>query len=444
MQEVEQRNKNLARVILRSDGKVHIAFRGIRSIYATAGNIAELFSDPLDFIESKSFHYRESTFEINRKRVSLDEVLGLTLASVNSDKQIICHFPELFRYIFSASGDEVEENKPLDMKDFEFEAVLSDEKSFLLRYYLEFTNYFKSAPAIKKNIRLRDEVQTAIIREILNTFFEELPEPKEESTVTAIIERSEANHILKANPENAEANMILCSEYATIHQLSVQTVRYYAKQGRIKSAKKDERGRFWIDRNEKPEEWDLRKGRKNKKPGSGPYKRAKAGSAADVEEHIKKKRLFTEAVAPYIHTYEEMDYYVKRNYHEVCWEGRPALIIDVNPDYISSKTGKRNRDLMMEGKSPVVPDRNKEEYVFHVHHVGQHQSSPFAIIPEYDHNGKGLSAVFHQGSPKTNLHGPEFEVLKANFWKNYIKEYDKVGRFAAIPFLNSTRRKDNQ
>lgn len=44
--------ETLARVILRSDGFVHIAFPDIRSIWATAENIMDLFSDPIEFIET--------------------------------------------------------------------------------------------------------------------------------------------------------------------------------------------------------------------------------------------------------------------------------------------------------------------------------------------------------------------------------------------------------
>ena len=60
----------------------------------------ELFADPIDFIEKGSFQYQESTFIANRRRVELEDVLGLTLATVNSDKQIVCDFPELFQYVF--------------------------------------------------------------------------------------------------------------------------------------------------------------------------------------------------------------------------------------------------------------------------------------------------------------------------------------------------------
>lgn len=120
-----------------------------------------MFSDPIEFIESGSQAYKESTFDINRKRTALEDVLGLTLASVNSDKQIICDFPELFQFIFSLNTEK-DKKRTLNMKSFELENILSDEKSFLLRYYLEFTNNLKFSLVIKKNIKLRDEVQFEI------------------------------------------------------------------------------------------------------------------------------------------------------------------------------------------------------------------------------------------------------------------------------------------
>lgn len=430
--------KNLCRVILRSDGSVHIAFRDIRSIQATPANLIELFSDPIEFIEVISKTYKETTFEINRKRVSLEEVLGLSLAVVNSDKQIVCDFPELFQSLFSTAMDEKGRTTPLDMKSFELETMLSDEKSFLLRYYLEFTSTFRAMPTIKKNIKLRNEVQLSIMREILNTFFdEELPTPSPVVTVNEKIQQAESEQLLQSTSSSHEENMVSVVDYALILGTSVQTIYKYVRKGRIRSADKDEHGQIKIDRNDRPINWDMRKGRKRKATDAPKhYKRPSVGSAADVEEHILQKKLFTAAVASYIHTFGEMDYYVKHSYHEVVWNGRPALIIDVNPEYISSATGICNRDLMKAGKAPVVPHREKEEFVFHIHHVGQRSSSPFAIIPEYDHNGKGLSAVFHQGTPNTELHGAEFEAMKMLFWKKYIDEYDKVKEFGKIPYLN--------
>ena len=430
--------ETIARVILRSNGKVHIAFRDIRSIYATPKNILALFSDPIDFINNQSYSYKESTFEINRKRVVLEDVLGLTLASVTSDKQLICDFPELFKYIMLSND---KQDEPLDMSSLVFENALSDEKSYLLRYYLEFTNNIPPLLTIKHNIKLRNDVQNEIIREILNTFFEDnLPEVSSVKDVSSHISQVE-NTIVYPKENNV---MVKVVEYAEIWNISIDTVRTYIRNGRIKSAVKHSSGYYMIDKNEKPIDWDLRKGRKRKKTTSEKfYKRRSTGSAAEVEEHILKLDLFSKRVAPYIHTYEELDYYVKRNYHEVCWDGQTALIIDVNPEYIS-KDGVKNRDLMAKGCAPHIPDRMKDDYVFHIHHIGQNSTSPFAIIPEYDHNGRGLSSVFHPGTPNTELHGPEFEAQKINFWRNYLRNYDESGNFVSIEYINQRRKRNKK
>ena len=450
-------SKNLARVILRSDGSVHIAFYDIRSIYATAENIMKFFSVPIEFIESESQKYEDSTHLINRKRVDLDNVLGLTLASVNSDKQIVCDFPELFQYIMQNS-DEKAAKKHLDMQDFEHKRILSDEKAFLLRYYLEFTRNLQTSLVIKKQIKLRDEVQFAIIREILNAYFtEELSQTKPIADLSQQIIQTQNQKMYSPDPEEPEGEWVTANEYAIMLDVTTQTVLRYIKEGRIKSFTREENGRYRINKNVKPLDWDMRKGRKRKKNGEDKfYKRPAKGSAADVLETIRKNKHFTEAIAPYIRTYDELDYYVKKNYYEVCFSGRPALIIDVNPDYIvpdnkvpqkvrdkyKSEPNKtfRNRDLMKEGFSPVVPHKAKDEYNFDIHHIGGRFTSPFCTIPSFEHNSKELSSVFHQGTPEPNLHSSEFELQKKVFWKNYIEEYDKAGKFTAIPRLNSKKR----
>ena len=89
-----------------------------------------------------------------------------------------------------------------------------------------------------------------------------------------------------------------------------------------------------------------------------------------------------------------MQYYLDKSYHEVCWDGQPALIIDVNPDYVT-KNGEKNRDRMLRGEPPHIPDPTWEDRVYDVHHIGQHPTSPFAIIPSMHHNSADYSIYFH-------------------------------------------------
>lgn len=452
--------KNIARVVLRSDGSVHIVFRDFRSIYATAANLLEFFSSPVEFIETGSHAYKDSTQETNRKRVALDEVPGLTLAIVNSDKQIVCDFPELFQYVSEKAFNDEEKHKKLNMQDFENRNIFPDEKSFLLRYYFDFAKSLHTTMRINKQIKLREEVQFAIVREILNThFLEELPKESPATELSSQIAQSESKALFSKKPSDEE-NYITVNEYALLNNVTPQTVRKYVNSGRLKDVRKTSRGAFLLNKNERPIEWERRGRRKSKKPPEEKrYVCNKNSSAADILESIRRHNYFTDAIAPYIRTSVELEYYIKKNYHEVCWNGRPALIVDVNPDYIvpdhmvpqkvkSKHKGNpekifRNRDLMEEGGAPVVPEKNKDEYLFHVHHVGCRKTSPFCIMPAFDHNSKDLSAALHQGTSDPDLHGPEFDVHKKLFWKEYLRAYDEAGKFSDIPYLNPRRKQKN-
>ena len=443
--------KNIVRVILRSDGSIHIAFEDIRTIYATPGNLMALFSDPMGFIEKGSHSQKDSTAVANRKRVLLDEVLGLTLASVNSDKQIVCDFPELFQYIFANEDTEEKRKKPLRMEDYESRMVLPDEKSFLLRYFLEFTRNLKSRVAIQKNIRLRNEVQIAIMREILNAYFEEeLPEPAKPMDLSGQIDRSETELMYRPEKTDPLANMVTVNEYSKIIGLGPQTIRTYIRDKKLLKVQKVGRS-YYIDKDERPPKYDKRRGKKRKKTGEEKFfRRAMEGSPEEVRAYIHQKQIFSDEVGDFIRTYAEVDYYVKHFYHEVCWNGRYALILDVNPEYIvphnmvpqklknKFKTDPekiyRNRDLMAVGCAPVVPDKNKDQFTFHIHHIGQRPESPFCIIPSFEHNSKELSSIFHQGSSGIELHTVEFEVQKSSFWKEYIHQYDAAQEFNKIPY----------
>ena len=162
-------------------------------------------------------------------------------------------------------------------------------------------------------------------------------------------------------------------------------------------------------------------------------------SADDVQEYVLINHLFSPSVAPYFRTIDEVDYYVKHSYHEITINGRPCLVRDVNIDYISYKTGKSNRELMKEGKPPACARRDREEYVWAAHHVGQTKKGnyPIAIIPGYDHIGNGYNTIFHPGNSGEKLHDPEFEAMKRSFWKGFLAAYEAAGEdFNKIPYCN--------
>ena len=67
-----KRTNDLARILLRPDGLVHIALRegaSARSIAATPENLIALFSDPIDFVLNKSNTYLTYQFKLRMKSI---------------------------------------------------------------------------------------------------------------------------------------------------------------------------------------------------------------------------------------------------------------------------------------------------------------------------------------------------------------------------------------
>ena len=235
-------------------------------------------------------------------------------------------------------------------------------------------------------------------------------------------------------------------EYAQIHNLNLSTVRAWAYQKKFKDMIRRGNNVF-VNRYEK-RPTDGRAGRKMDKKAKAP----KGSSYGEVQAYIADRNIVTAAIQPYIYHIDEARYYEKKYYHEVGkpeWE-RPALIVDVDLAYCSPATNRTNKEIMLAGDSPVVPgaeiyDEETGTYtkvpVFHVHHIGRRKDSPFAIIPETDHNSKEYYAIFH-AAPESDepLHTKEFEEEKKRFWENYLRLYFEYGDFQKIPYTSMKLR----
>lgn len=143
-----------------------------------------------------------------------------------------------------------------------------------------------------------------------------------------------------------------------------------------------------------------------------------------------------------------MEFYRNNNYKEVCFNinGQTvhALIVDVNPFYISNKYNCTNGDLMRKGKAPVVPGNESDSY--HIHHIGQTKDSPFAVIPGALHSA--YDSVLHDRSQRSedDLHDKDFENKKSLFWKHYLSVYLDAGRFEdieGVALKGGKRRKED-
>lgn len=101
-------------------------------------------------------------------------------------------------------------------------------------------------------------------------------------------------------------------------------------------------------------------------------------------------------------------------------DGKTALIRKIDLNYLDDMTGKTNLQLMQEGHAPLDPMGHPYE----LHHIGQKNDSPLAILTQEEHRGKGNDKIWHILTD--NFDNPSSKngwgKIKKKFWKDYAKQ----------------------
>lgn len=442
--------QNFMRVLLAADKKVSVAFETGKTVVCTGNILKSILMDPFAFYDTQYRYLTYNTREVNPKNFSLEEVPGITLAYVNKDREIVVVFSELLRQFFCLQQQH-QMSKQISLADLLTQERLSDEKQFLVRYFMEFADKFTMKLHLDRRLNLDEMTQARILRELANTLYSELPVIRsgtpdldetdicrEEETVLPLAAETPAPTPKFVVP----AGYVTVDEYARKHGRQTGTVRCYINRGKINNYCKDEKGKLWLDPYEVVE--DGRKHRKDKVREDGRKRvRLKGDSYEDVQEYIRDRNLFTDVVRVHLRTKEEVRFYDKRRYKEVHWpDNQIALIIDINPDYVVESRGMTNRELIQNGESPICPDDGKP---YHLHHISQRADSPLAIIPASVHDSKDYFSILHAGaSSDCPIDRKKFDAEKKRFWRTYIMAYDKAGSYRRLHCENSRHKCEYQ
>lgn len=425
----------ISRVVMISDGSVHIIMANGQSIACTAQNLLELFIDVYGFEMGAGRRYPLTTYLLSTESPSLMSFPGLTLAEIYEDTSVRIYQPLLLRYL----ADNVERisDKPINLSRYLDAPEFMTQNELLLRVFQEMSLRVTCKLSVQRTVKLDADRQNKIMGEIYNTFLHTVPSTKNSSMQ---VKQKAAGDLFESVNKTlvppVAKGFISKQEYATLYNVTTQTVTNWISLNKLSSAKKDNRGHWVIDSAELPPIKNKSTGNHVSRKGKKELFYPKGASYQDVQEYIMSKKLFSDKVRKSIRTLEEAQYYLENNYREIEWDGQLALIIDISPDYFCEIQGKTNREIILSGGSPVVP--NDEQNIFHIHHIGQRADSPFAVIPSNIHNGQGTWSIFHQNaSNEKELHTKEFEMQKRRFWKNYLYHYDKSGSFKSTEFKNS-------
>ena len=93
-------------------------------------------------------------------------------------------------------------------------------------------------------------------------------------------------------------------------------------------------------------------------------------------------------------------------------DNRYAVVQDIDLNYVD-EMGRTNLERMRKGLAPLDPQGNKYE----LHHIGQHQDSPLAILTQEEHRGKGNYSILHKLT-ESEIDHEEFAKPRRAFWKS--------------------------
>lgn len=156
------------------------------------------------------------------------------------------------------------------------------------------------------------------------------------------------------------------------------------------------------------------------------------------KQNIKSLTHWPDEIINAISSMEEAQIYIKTGLKAERIGGRWALIrTDINwsdfsvkrniwlknklADY-SSWVDYNNADLIGEGYPPR--DINGDPY--ELHHIGQHQDSPFAELTWAEHMGGGNNTILHKAGKESEIDRYQFEYEKTAYWKSRFKAFSKA------------------
>lgn len=144
----------------------------------------------------------------------------------------------------------------------------------------------------------------------------------------------------------------------------------------------------------------------------------KKGLTDEENGRIKEETAWSDEIIDRIESMEQYEIYRNANFHEEEINGRKCLVKDIDFDYVDSKTGMTNRELMAKGRSPI--DAKTGEKI-ELHHMGQGFDAPFAELCENSEHGDGNHSTLHTKTSDSWRNDPEqknqYQREKKEHWQ---------------------------
>jgi len=140
----------------------------------------------------------------------------------------------------------------------------------------------------------------------------------------------------------------------------------------------------------------------------------KPGTKPKPASSLTDTQACSDETISYIRNYDEGLFYVSQNLTEKKLCGKNVLCPDINPD-ICNKTGKTNLERMQEGVPPTL-DLGSDA---HLHHIGQCENSPLAVLASSVHDK--FTKLLHP-DPWSDIDRGKFSGTRAMIYKELSKQ----------------------
>lgn len=442
-------NELIAKIILWTDGSVHIVFKNennkVVSVSCTKEKLYKILTMPHHYIKEwtkKATPKSSNNIKINTQTKEIEQVNGLTLISIYEDKHIKIIHPVLLE-----KANVYDDEEPIKFDDYKNKKKFKDQKEHWIQLFLKYTSPKKESIKISREVVIPKEEEYRFLKEVIDTAFVFKPEIQidEGISLEEMVDRGKQVTLAEYKDEISEDGFVLIKEYASIYNVSVELVKNTIDKDLFKKVI-GKGSQIKIDIHEIPDVI-----RKAIKANKDKFNKAKLSEkieskqtsinvdlytnlADQTQEYLLRNSNYSNNIKKYIASIEEAKFYVENGYREIEFLNRSCLIVEIDLDYVHE--GKTNRDIIKSNNSPYD---HLTDTIFHVHHIGQKEDSPFAIIPEKYHIGN--HSVFHQSRSYDVDRSNNFLHQKRALFNEYLDYIKKYGTFDKIPTVKENNNR---
>ena len=155
----------------------------------------------------------------------------------------------------------------------------------------------------------------------------------------------------------------------------------------------------------------------------GLYRATAGGLNMNQVAVIQKDSKYPLSLIKNFHSLEEYEAFKEAGLKTMMVDGKAALVQNIDLNYVDEATGKTNLELMQGGNAPIDTTTGKP---FELHHIGQKEDSPLAVLNWEQHRGKGNFKVLHEFLNRVGTENPSslpgWTAQKENFWMDMAKQ----------------------